>query len=615
MNVNKMYGLDTETPMGKLGCIATNDEVIEATTFEEVINFLGKHRYHGATFWTFNLQFDIEHILKSTNNKPLLQEIYEFGVRRPGIEYEGCKIQYIPRKLFKVCRNKHCFTVYDIAQFYNHVSLEKAGKQYLPVEYQKDTSTVSAARIGDTPGYYEENLTQILRYCKQDAIATLALAKVIERTFTKEGISFRNPISQAKISEVYVTDHYQYPKVPDGLQDAHSWAHKSYHGGLFWTLQRGYFHEPLYSFDINSAYPAVMVGLPHWGNGIFTWVRTPSPITHHETSEPDTVYGWYAVEFDCPWIPMEEFREGYTIDICYRDIEKKITVNPKRIIYPTGTRRQVITKIEYEWMRKHHFPAKFITGLEWKQYDDAKGNKYVSPFIWMEKMYNRRKEITKTDKTGMLQYALKILLNGLYGKTAQSKKGTGRLTNFFYASHITAEPRIKVADVALKFPNEIIEIATDSVTLTKDISAEIPISNELGEWGLDEYAEGLFIGSGIRQEWRKLGGEYVTYARGLTDKRDFDLKAFLYRNREDSQGWFTRKRPIHLGEMLVHHKALCFADLGVFTSVRKRLNVNTDKKQVWDRDYENFGDFLESKPMKGKPLEVVLEDVEMQTLW
>jgi hypothetical protein len=96
----------------------------------------------------------------------------------------------------------------------------------------------------------------------------------------------------------------------------------------------------------------------------------------------------------------------------------------------------------------------------------------------------------------------------------------------------------------------------------------------------------------------------VGYARGLTDKRDFDMLGFLTRYREDSEAWFTRKRPIHLGEMIVHYKALKFEDLGVFTSIRKRLNVNTDKKQNWERDYDNFGDFLDSKTMSGKYLEV-----------
>jgi hypothetical protein len=96
----------------------------------------------------------------------------------------------------------------------------------------------------------------------------------------------------------------------------------------------------------------------------------------------------------------------------------------------------------------------------------------------------------------------------------------------------------------------------------------------------------------------------VTYARGLTDKRDFNLLEFLQKNRGEDKAWFTRRRPIHLGEMLIHYKVLNYEDLGTFQSVRKRLSVNTDKKQVWERDYDSFGDFLDTSPMRGKFLEV-----------
>jgi hypothetical protein len=591
----RQFGLDTETPEGVIKVIATNEEVTEVTDFDSILSFLTKKKHRSSVFWTFNLRFDVEHILKASNDRKFLQDIYDNGVRRPGISYEGCTFQYIQGKLFKLCKNGMCATFYDIAQFYNHSSLEKASQKYLHTGKLPD---IDARRLGEEEGYYDIHKADTLAYCKRDAELTLKLANIIEQTFTKEGISFRTPISQAKISEMYVRDNYQYPKVPDKLEEMHSWAYKTYHGGLFWTLQRGYFHQPVYSFDINSAYPSVMASLPHWGNGEFTWVETPG----------NGEYGWYACEFNCPWIPEEEYKKGYEIELCYREVEKKITVNPKRIIYPNGTRRRVVTKVEYEWMKAHNFPCKFITGLEWIRKDGSDGHKYASPFEWMPKMYLKRLALKKGDSTGMLQYALKILLNGLYGKTAQIKRGRGTLTNFFYASYITAVTRLEVAEVALKYLRWLIEIATDSVTLTKDISAEIPINKDLGGWGVDSYKEALFIGSGMRQEWylepSAEGPDYVTYARGLTDKRDFDIRHELKRNREKDKLWFTRRRPIHLGEMLVHYKALSYEDLGVFMSVRKRLNVNTDTKQVWARQYDNFGDFLDSKPMGGVFLNV-----------
>jgi hypothetical protein len=394
----------------------------------------------------------------------------------------------------------------------------------------------------------------------------------------------------AKISEVYVTDHYQYPKVLPVHRQMHIMAQLTFHGGLFWTLKRGFFKQPLYCFDINSAYPSIMVTLPHWANGEFREVFEPT----------GAQFGWYGCEFDCEWIPQFQYqKQAFTQQMDgYDPIE--VIFNNKRKIYPKGLRKQWITAAEYHWMKKHGFKCNFGYGYEWIQTK----NKYASPFEWMGAMYKERKLIMKHDKSGMLQYALKILLNGLYGKTCQFKHGTGKLTNFFYASYITAETRLKVAEVAMKYPEETIEIATDSVTLTKDISNELRITDYLGDWNKTEYAEGLFIGSGMRQTWY-FGEKYVTYARGLTDQRDYNLLGDMERNRSSAELTFTRKRPIHLGEMLLHNYKLKFYDLGVFMDIKKTLDVNTDTKSIWERDYESFGDFLDSEPMGGIPLKCV----------
>ena len=340
------------------------------------------------------------------------------------------------------------------------------------------------------------------------------------------------------------------------------------------------------------------------GNGLFKEVFEPT----------GAHYGWYGCNFSCEWIPQFQYqKQMFTQQMDgYDPIE--VVFNNKRKIYPKGLRKQWITASEYHWMKEHGFKCDFGYGYEWTQTK----NKYISPFEWMAAMYKERKLIMKDDKSGMLQYAFKILLNGLYGKTCQFKHGAGKMTNFFYASYITAETRLKVAEIAMKYPAETIEIATDSVTLTKDISSKLNITDYLGDWSKTEYTEGLFIGSGMRQTWltaedlkakaEELNVEldtlspYVTYARGLTDRRDYDLRADLENNRASAELAFTRKRPIHMGEMLMHHYKLSFDDLGVFMDVKKHLNVNTDTKSVWEREYSSFGDFLDSPPMAGSPL-------------
>ncbi len=55
-------------------------------------------------------------------------------------------------------------------------------------------------------------------------------------------------------------------------------------------------------------------------------------------------------------------------------------------------------------------------------------------------------------------------MNSLYGKTAQSKYDLGAITNFVYASVITARVRIQVASHCEKYFSKVIAIDTDSIT-------------------------------------------------------------------------------------------------------------------------------------------------------
>ena len=87
------------------------------------------------------------------------------------------------------------------------------------------------------------------------------------------------------------------------------------------------------------------------------------------------------------------------------------------------------------------------------------------------------------------------------------------------------------------------------------------------------------------------------------------MEIAMHGAREKEHIWFCKKRPIQLKEMLMHTKVLKFEDLGVFKNTSKRLNCNTDKKRIWEREYKNFGDFLDSEPQKSQPLVFPLEKV------
>jgi hypothetical protein len=63
-------------------------------------------------------------------------------------------------------------------------------------------------------------------------------------------------------------------------------------------------------------------------------------------------------------------------------------------------------------------------------------------------------------------------------------------------------------------------------------------------------------------------------------------------------------RVIQLGTMVNAHIKWKHEHLNTFVMQSRVLNVNTDKKRMWDREYENFGDLLGSPSMKGEPLKI-----------
>jgi hypothetical protein len=429
----------------------------------------------------------------------------------------------------------------------------------------------------------------------------MLMKKTMESVEMPRGnLSFRNPISQAKISEMYIKDNFKYPKVPESLDFFHWITEHSYHGGIFSTERRGLFKEDLYSYDINSAYPFQMDMLPHWANGVFKHVEKPDEI--------DTRYGWFLCEFNCPYISYPDFSHPYEVEYCYEDVNpnncETVMMNPKRVIYPNGTRRQWVTKVEYEWMERMGFEPEMRGGIAWQQEKEE----YENPFSWIKEVYYARRAIKEADSEDIQQWALKIAMNGAYGKTAQKKKGIGALTNFFYASYITAGTRLQIYDVMMQKPESIVEVATDSILSTEPLS--VNISEKLGEWSFAKYEKALVIGSGIRQQWIN-DEEFVTHARGLTYKNDWDMMREIKHGYNEKEGkaniecdylYFEKTRPIHLGELIFHHRILKLEDLGVFTKVSKRLSVNTDCKRIWQRPYKNFNDMLESEPMRSEPL-------------
>jgi hypothetical protein len=128
------------------------------------------------------------------------------------------------------------------------------------------------------------------------------------------------------------------------------------------------------------------------------------------------------------------------------------------------------------------------------------------PFAKLTELYDERKRL-KAEGNGA-QKVLKLLINSLYGKTAQSigwrlvKTGDGwtaerpPFQSYIWAGLITSGCRAMVLDLALSESADVVSFATDGIISRTKIDG-VENSSELGEWEAEQYRNVYLFQSGI----------------------------------------------------------------------------------------------------------------------
>jgi hypothetical protein len=151
----------------------------------------------------------------------------------------------------------------------------------------------------------------------------------------------------------------------------------------------------------------------------------------------------------------------------------------------------------------------------------------------------------------ILEKAVKLILNSLYGKTAQSIGEEGDLplsSNPFFAGAITAGTRAKLMHAALHDPFRVIFFATDAIVSLGILRGLETVQKKvLGEWEfseLDKQSAAIFVHPGI-YSFLDVKGKPHTKKRGL------QLQADLARNfmlTEIVKGWKQGSQCFKIGK-------------------------------------------------------------------
>lgn len=113
------------------------------------------------------------------------------------------------------------------------------------------------------------------------------------------------------------------------------------------------------------------------------------------------------------------------------------------------------------------------------------------PFKWVEEVYQLRNILGK----GTKGYAVKLAINSLYGKTAQSI-GAAPYANPIWAGLITAHSRAKLIDTYTSMDRRsIVMLATDAIYSTE--KPEVDEGKELGQWEVKHHNEIFLVQPGV----------------------------------------------------------------------------------------------------------------------
>jgi hypothetical protein len=339
----------------------------------------------------------------------------------------------------------------------------------------------------------------------------------------------------------------------------------------------------LFAADIASAYPYRMTLLSSLG---------PRDRNDFRKRTPDESGGWKEHRKSLSFKSLSELRKKVEsmdmlslFDISYQlpdfDIREYDEYGHKPIpFYPLPFRGKG-NKIFYPpngsgWYNREHLLGaiawleRFMNAEKWKD-GCPQGDTYsdyffaittyweytpvsdVKPFAILDTMFARRKDIVDNLKDGevnILEQVIKLILNSMYGKLAQSVGGVlaevpiegdesetkqerafpPSTTNPYYAAAITAGTQRDMMEAACLDPHNVVFFATDCLVTTRALDIPKLYKGKgkapLGYWEQNDIDGGLFVGAGIYSYWKEwindkgeLKRVAVNKQRGVDPKR------------------------------------------------------------------------------------------------
>ncbi len=565
----EIIGIDTETDIGNIFLIADSqgNYLDQNITFETIVKFLFRHE--GRWIFFYNLGYDAECILKLLPKEILQSYLWK---KELCFQYNGFRIHYIERRKLTISKNHHSINCYDIAQYYENAPLADAYAKNIK-NLDSEYLQMKKKRNILSKFYYSRHKNQVRDYCIQDCIFTRDLAEHWIKTFYDVFQFYSaNWISAGYLAEkVLINNGINIPLFNETEYEVQEMARKSFYGGRFELIRRGFIGE-CYLYDVNSAYPYALTTIQDFIKG--RWIRANRVLNN-------AAIGFFYI---------------------HTNVSPKVKIAPfpfrkknGTICYPSGQFKTFVTLDELRAINDPQIQYKIL-----ESYQFIPNKNSIRPFKnFIESMYQKRLHLKQQNNP--LQQPIKIILNSIYGKTAQkTNQMMGNLFNPVIASYVTGFVRAQLYSFVKKYglENDVVAFATDSIACRKKI--EGLDSPELGQMKLDKSgSDAIFLSNGFYRFngiWKKRG-------IGFDHEKRQEIEHIDSKIDRDGQFYIRVKttRTTHIKSGILFNK---LSKVGQIKPYERKINLNSDKKRFWFSDLKSLhdGTFCDSYPI---PIDLV----------
>lgn len=474
---------------------------------ERILSWLADlpYKFPQSIFVSYAFGYDIVQALADLPY-PLLRELqHECPLDRIGdptwkkprhysVEWRGFKLSYRRGKYFTIKRGHgRTATIYDVFSYFQCRFLDAIEGRDIGEGTREIIEEGKARRVAFDPARdlpfarrYTAAECRALCYLMNDVRSGMAALDLVPRAWHGPGA-----LASGAIRAHGARDHAGAMTAAPPVGSPQQWGHHAYFGGRIELMGQGVARK-LYSYDINSAYPAICARLPSMRGG--EWI-------YHKKVTREMLASWSVVSM----VALKSFgaaKAALWFPLPYRT-EKGAILFPAAVngYYMADEARAAL---EYADTVPGY---DIVLGAGW-QFVPAEDTR---PYAFVAEMYEARKAIPKSD---IRNKVIKLVINSMYGKLAQAV-GTEVPPDacVWYAAAITAGTRAALVRAALPERESVVMFATDGIITRKPLL--LPIGKGLGQWESDTIAKGVFVKSGIYTLDHD-GGASTTKSRGVS---------------------------------------------------------------------------------------------------